>query len=532
MATPTKSWWTDITDLWKATIAIFMNVYNPDIPALKAAIGKWWTQLILNALDVATPIVNAGVGALSGIVSTFADTMNTNGAPLAATVKAPIAALAAGAFATSAANLTGAGPSTPDNAVAQASSAFAEAFGFGISSAAVTAAFESLFPEKLNTLNGVGPMLAQMAGFSEVAANVLGPLYRNAFGRSLDYQYRKTFTPELPTREEAQRMLSRGIITQAQCTALEQLNGLAAAWASATETAAYRPVPPFLLARAAEAGAIPTAALTAALTFAGFRPADITMLETAYAALALLPYQTQYLSAAVRSTELGTMTPDELTGVMNDINLSQDAQAIVQLTVATRKLEQLAELYRKSISEGYKYGTITDSQYIPALEAIGIGAADAQAHFAVDSIAKTGKALATAIKAEARLAAQQQRGAVNAAVASYKAGTIDGIALEAALLAAGVDPTVAGFILVVQEQRLSGNQVFVYGVELPRTQALVLREKVAALGKQTTAQLVTPAAALAQLGQLGIPDANAKALLADWAATITPAADVGTLQPI
>ena len=121
------------------------------------------------------------------------------------------------------------------------------------------------------------------------------------------------------------------------------------AYQAAQEAEAFRPVPPFLLARAAEAGAIPIATLTSLLQFAGFRDGDISTLETAYAALALAPYQAQYLSAAVRSTELGTMTPAELTEVLNDISLNQDQQALVQLTVATRKLEQRAELYRKSI---------------------------------------------------------------------------------------------------------------------------------------------------------------------------------------
>ena len=265
--------------------------------------------------------------------------------------------------------------------------------------------------------------------------------------------------------------------------------------------------------------------------FNGFRDADVAILQNAYAALALQPFQAQYLSAAVRATELGTMTPADLGQAMTSINLNQDQQNLVQLTVATRKLEQLAELYRKSISEAYKYGTITDAQYVPSLEGIGIGAADAQAHYAVDSIAKTGKAAAAAVKAEERLANQRMRAAGQAAIAGYKSGTIDSVALEAALLAAGYDPAVAGFIVTVQTLRREGNEVFLYGVTLPHSQALLLREQVSALGIQVKSQLVTPAAALAALAGYGVPSANAQALVADWAATVTPAADVGVLEP-
>ena len=78
------------------------------------------------------------------------------------------------------------------------------------------------------------------------------------------------------------------------------------------------------------------------------------------------------------------MTPAELGQELTTLGYSSEAIDLIQLTVATRKLEQLADLYRKSISEAYKTGQITDAQYVPSLEAIGIGAADAQAHYAVD----------------------------------------------------------------------------------------------------------------------------------------------------
>lgn len=417
----------------------------------------------------------------------------------------------------------------PSNIVATAVSALDEAGTLGLGSRIVTMAFEAVIPKRFNVFNWLGPMLANFSGFDEIIRQWRVPQLRAAIGRMAEYNANQTFLTQAPSAREARALLARRLISQTDATKIEGWGGTMTAYQAAQEAEAFRPVPPFLLARAAEAGAIPIATLTSLLQFAGFRDGDISTLETAYAALALAPYQAQYLSAAVRSTELGTMTPAELTEVLNDISLNQDQQALVQLTVATRKLEQLAELYRKSISDGYRYGTISDAQYVPSLEAIGIGAADAQAHYAVDSIAKNGKALQASLKAEARLAAQQQRAAVNAAVASFKTGTLDGVALEAALLAAGVDPVVASLVVELQTQRLLGNQVYVYGKEMPRQGALILREKVAALGKQVGALLVSPADALAALANLGVPDTNAQALVAGWAATHTAASDVGVL---
>jgi len=511
-----------------ALVSVFEILF---VPGGKTRVGNLLYNIVAGGLAIVTGTLTELAPALQAIVAAFVTQFQSVGPALSQTVAGPIGSLAAANFAAAEANLTPAGASTPDNAVAQAGAAFKQAFGFGLSSAAVAAAFEATFPEKLNVLNGAAPAIGNMAGFAEVTSEVLGPLYRNAFGRSLEYKYRSQFKPEYPDEADAVTWHARRLLTDAQLETIFGVSGLKSEYETPYVTSAYRPVPPFLLARAAEAGAIPTGQLTSALQFAGFRDPDIAMLETAYAYLAVLPYINQYVTAAVRSTELGVMTPQELGQSLDQANLNQDQQAWIQLTVATRKLEQLAELYRKSISEAYKYGTITDAQYVPSLEAIGIGAADAQAHYAVDSIAKQGKAAIAALKAEERLAAQRMRAAGNAAIAGYKSGTLDAAALEAALLVAGYDPVVAGFAVTTQTLRREGNEVFVYGVTLPRSQALVLREQVGAIAIQVKAQLITPAAALAALAGYGVPQANAEALVATWAATHTPVADVGVLLP-
>ena len=470
-------------------------------------------------------------GQLAPIVQVFVSAFQTGGAPLAAEIRAPVETFVQGIFNEATSVLTALGESNPDGAIAAAAAAMAQAFGSGFASFGVSAAFESVFPEKLNVLNGAGPMLAQMSGFEEVAAAVRGPLYENAFGKSLDYHFRSLFKPELPDEADAVTWNSRRLLQPGQLQTIFNFSGLKPEYEAAFVASAYRAVPPFLLARAAEAGAIPDAQLNSILQFDGFRDQDIAALKVGWAFLALQPYINQYITAAVRSTELGVMTPDELGQSLTQAQLNQEQQNWVQLTVATRKLEQLAELYRKSISEAYRYGQVTDVQYVPSLEAIGIGAADAQAHYAVDSIAKTGKAAVAALKAAERLAQQQMRAAGKAAIAGYRSGALDAAALEAALLAAGYDPTVASFAVTTETLKREGNEVRLYGVTLPFSQALVLREQVSALGIQVRAQLVTPDAALAALAGYGVPQANAAALVADWAATHTPTADVGVLLP-
>ena len=531
--------------LWKlvegvyeiAKITVFLALVGTAIELLfdkkgRARIGNLVYNRVAGALNEAGNILTDVTPLLAGVVNAFATAVKKNGHAIGDGLAAPAAALADTAFKTMVEKLTGAVSYLPEDAPIMVTDAIGAAFGLGASSAAVTAAFEAAFPERLNTIQIAGPILASMAGFEELAANIRDPLYKNAFGKNLEYLYRSTFKPEFASEDDAVKWHSRRLLSDTDLREVFKYSGLKAKYEDAYVASAYRPVPPFLLARAAEAGAIPDAQLTETLEFAGFRKVDIARLKTAYAALALQPYERTYLSTAERAVELGYETPLYLQNVMNSLNLNAEMQNLVQLTVAERKLDNLTVLYKKSISEAYKYGQVSDANYVSSLEAIGIDSADAEALYLVDSIVKQGKAATAAQRSAARLAAQQTRAAMQAAIAEFRTGALDAPGLEAALIAAGVDPQIAAYAVTVQEARKTGTKAFVYGVELSRGAALQLREKVAALAKQSTAQLITYDEALAQLAALGVPDANALALTASWFATTTTPARVGVREPI
>lgn len=480
--------------------------------------GWFFNNFVAAAIKQATPLLNELAPTLQVILQGYADAFKNFGPAMRDTVAGPVGNLVADNFAVATGNLTLGGESTPDNAINQAEQAFKQAYGFGIASTAVTAAFESLFPEKLNVLNALGPAFAGMAGFGEVSKHVLEPLYKNAFGVALEYYFKSQFKPEFADEADAVQWHSRRLMSDADLSEVFKYSGLKAKYEPAFIASAYRSVQPRAIVNLVQDVDFPLAEMKDLMEFAGLRDADIALMLPLMQLNSTKTVRQQYLTALVRSVELGTDTMQHLTAAMNTMKYSDDAQFWVQETVNERKIQQLAELYRKSVSDSYKYGTITDAQYVPALEAIGIDAADAQAHYAIDSILKSGKIAAALLKAEERLAAAQTRAAMQAAIAQYRAGQLDAAALEAALLAAGVDPTVAGFAVVVQTARLTGAKLLIYGLELSRPDALLLREKVAALKEQAIKKLSQPPAWLATLAALGIPDANAQALSSEWQA--------------
>jgi|ERR1700722_7245383 len=499
-------------------IEIGLLIWSLFTPSGRDAWGWFFNNVVASAFKQATPLVEELAPDIEAVAKSFSDAIGTHGDQLIGALGTDFQKIATQLLTAQRGALAGLGESTPANAIDSAAEAFKVAMGAGLTSAGIAALFEAVFPEKLNTLNGVAPMIAKMAGFDEVAAEVLGPLYKNAFGRSLEYQYRSLFKPELPDEADAVTWHSRGLLTDDQLRVIFGFSGLKSEYEQPFVDSAYRALQPRALTALLQDAPFDENKVGDLLQFAGLRPKDIDYLLPLLRDNGTRNVRQQYLTAAVRSTELGTMTPTELDQVLTDIHYSDEAKNYVQLTVATRKLEQLAELYRKSISEAYRYGQITDDQYVPALEAIGIAAPDAEAHYAIDSIAKRGRESAAFMRAEAKAAAALTRAASSAALASYRAGTIDDAALLAALIAAGVDPAIAAFQVTVAVERKQGPLVFVYGLELSRRDALVLKENVAAVEAQYKKQLIDDAQAAAALSQLEIPERNATALLATWAA--------------
>lgn len=530
-----------VTWLGYATEAILIIIA---IKAVCAVITNWhkptgWTQagwvlynLVRGSLNVAAQLLSELAPAMAGLVQAFATSATTYGPTIGAAFSGPVGALAETTINQTIQNLLNQGESTTTNAIDTAAAAMQEAFAKGAESAAVTAAFEAVFPEKLNTLNVAGPMIAQLAGFGEVAGQIRTPLYRTAFGASAEYAFNAAFSPYYPSLQQASQWYARGLLSDSDLNTIYSLTGLKSQYFNTLEQGSYRAVPPFLFSSLLQNEDFDAATVQSALQYNGFRPADVSFLVTQLQWKSTETVRQDYVNSLMRSLELGVIQPADLATALSSLNYSQDAINWLQLAAAETKLQQLTELYRKSVSEGYKYGTISDADYVTNLEALGIDAADAQAHYAVDSITKQGKANQQALREAASLAKRQTSAAMKAALSSFAQGQIDSVALEAALIAAGVDPTIATYAVTVAENKKVGPPVLVYGVTVGRQAAELLREQVAAIGLEVKSGLMPIDTASSVLSTLGLPAANIEALIADWKAVITPASDVGTREPV
>jgi len=406
----------------------------------------------------------------------------------------------------------------PTQAASAVATAMEGASALGVGSRLVTMLFEIFIPKRLNFMNWLGPTLAQFSGYEETAGIYRGAQLHHALGNVSEYNAAATFRTVAPPHFIAAQLRARGLINDEQLARLEGWGGIMTEFAGALASSAYRAVQPRALAQAFVDVNFPVDTVREMMQFAGNRPQDIEIMLEAFAERATQNVRNQYLAAILTASEQGTMTSTDLESALTSLNFSDDAKGFVRLTVATKKLQQLDTLYRKSVSEAYKYGQITDADYVAHLEAIGIADADAEAHFAIDSIAKRGKDALSAARAVAREQAIEQRAAVASARAQYSAGNTDEAGLAAELLAAGLSAPLIAFAVSIAQARRQGSLRLVYGQLLAPPAAEILGREVAAIGEQTIKKLITPDLAIGQLAALNIPGPIREALAAKWAA--------------
>ena len=479
---------------------------------------NFFTNAVKGAIISWTPIVNALEDQLAPIVNAIVDAIRKQGPGLAAAVRAPFSSVVLRLFADASAALETRGESTPDNALAQASDAMADAFGAGIASHTVALAFEAMTPEDLNSFDALAPILTEMSGYSEVAKAIREPLYENAFGQALKYYYKSKFKPEFADEGDAVQWHSRRLLSEEDLREVFKYSGLKAKYEEAYVNSAYRAIQPRALASLVQDVVFPTADMTALLEFAGIRDADIARLLPLMEDNSVKNVRNEYLSAVTRAAEMGTIDDPTLDGHLDSLNFSDKAKNFVHLTVAVKRLEQLAELYRRSVTALYETNQLDDSQYVPALQAIGINDADANAHFAIDSARKHGRELLKEERDLARIQGRETALAVQNARTEYFAGTLDDVAFGAAITASGLPADLIPGTISLGVAQKSARRVEKYGLLLDRTQAQLLTEKVAALKEQVVKKLTPIDAASQTLDSFGIPPANRNALLSDWSA--------------
>lgn len=500
-------------------------------PKGKEKVGVILGNVVGAALEIASKLLGAVEAEFAPAANAFVKSVNDHGSDLLKIVKDPLGKVAKTAFNDAETNLSKLGESTPDNAVNRATLALQEAFGFGIGSHAVTALFEAAFPKSLNTLNGIGPSLADLAGFKEVVNAIREPLYENAFGKSAEYHYRSLFKPELPDEADAVQWHSRRLLTDAQLRKIFGFSGLKAEYEEPFVQSAYRALSPFIIAAGFTNQNVDEAAIRSAAEFMGLRPQDVDLVINAVETRSLQAIRNSYVQEAVTAYGQGVIDDEELNLAINDANWGSEARSLAFKRAQLLRRINLARDAEATIVPEIRSGLIDITTGTEQMESAGIQPWKANMQATRGNSGAMIRARQKELSDEAKAETQRRRNLRNAAIAEFQRGIFDEAALTVALAAIPISAPEITSIIAVQNAIRLGRQKYLYGQLRTPQQAETLRIQVEAIGDQYKKELTTAATARQQLAALQVDDKDIQALLAKWGALRGKATATAVFNP-
>ena len=420
---------------------------------------------------------------------------------------------------------------TPGQQTAAAQQTFGRAWAMG-ETAHLLAIIAGLLPDGLGfAFSGWAALVAEAAGFREIATSIHRPYYGVAFGRPTAYQANAATRSLFPTYANAQSLAARGLITAAQLAECEAYGGLQPAYVVATERGAYHGMNARQLLRLIETGLFTNVAISDELTFSGMRPISQTRMQTAAPFLATAAQRTELIDTVESACVQGLLADADVRSLLSYANSTSDQGSLILATAHLKILIQETKDLESEYSTLYYGGVIDDLTFRSYLSGIGLqqwkintvaGKAEARANAMLQR-----KTIAAAA-ALARTTAAEER---KTAMKNYSTGSIDAAALAAALVVSGLTPIQAAAWVDLAVLQMKGNLRWVHGLTLNPNDAKLLTERVAALSAQRSHGLITDAQLVAQLSALTIPKDEINAIVAKADASAA-AAKLATLWPV
>jgi len=416
----------------------------------------------------------------------------------------------------------------PGQETTTATELLTEAISAGVGAHFMAVIGELAYPTKNLGLPSLAALMAELAGFTEIMRGIIGVEVRQAVAIPHTYTINAQARALLPTMGQAMGMLARRKVNQITAENLLAYAGLSPDYVTPIEELAYRPLQPRTLVQAFLDQPINRANLVAMLQDTGMSDTNVQTMADAIIYKSDANVRNSYLSSLITAYGKGIISDQELSDALTQFNFSPQAKQYVISHVLVLRREALASEAEKTIVPLVANGNITPQQGLLNLEAAGIQPWYATLQIDLATTRATIHGIKLQAEAARKLALEREREAQRAAVEQFEVGNLNAAGLSAALLLAGIDPLIASMVVSVEVAKQQGRMQVAFNQLLPPLQAKVLREQVAAIEQQTKDQLITLAQAAAQLGALGLDQAEVDALVARWAAMLkkTPGAAV------
>ena len=406
----------------------------------------------------------------------------------------------------------------PGDEVTNATAMLSEALGAGTLAHWAAIAAETIYPSKHLGFTAVAALIAELAGFAEITKGLIGVEVKQAISVPHTYHINNQARAILPSAGQAAEMLSKRLITQAQYDTLVGFGGINPNWEASLQNNAYRAMSPMMLAAGFANADIDMTLLTSVLQYMGLRPKDIPIATQAIVTRSLQQTRQALVNEAISAYGQGVVADAELQQILTDAGYGKSASALVMQRALIARRITLAKESESYVVPEVVAGLLSEDQGLQALEAAGVQPWQAQLKMTLAATKAELQAARKALAAEKKLALQRQREETKVAIQGFETGGLDAAALTAALIAIGLDPTLVGSTVAVEEAKRAGRLKLVYGQYLAPLAAKRLTEQVGALENQFKQVLIDDTAVQAGLQALGIDQPEVTALMAQWAA--------------
>jgi len=367
----------------------------------------------------------------------------------------------------------------------------------------------------------IGQRLMELIGAAQIAEVEIGPLIRFGIARIAEQQAKNTYRQELPSDGQLATWVARGLIDQPTAQTYMGLNGLDNTLQTPTLSAAQRGLGTRLLLRAFESGLMTPAVITSELTNEGMRPQSQALLQQLAPYAATTGPRNQLIAAYELAYNEGLYADADFQ------SLAAGAQQITDLPTLQLTRVQVLALVKQTKELVSSYVAQFEATLIdqPTLEnyLAGVGM---QQNWITALVAQAAARLAARQERQLLAAETRLQNATNAiirktALQNYKSGTIDLAGYTAAILASGLTAAEAALWADYALLLNQGTLQWVYGIQLPRAQATILKQQVDAYLAQLGSGVQTVANVVPALQTLGLSATWINALVAKAEATAT-----------
>jgi hypothetical protein len=375
-------------------------------------------------------------------------------------------------------------------------------------------------------------LATEITGLVEVKEIKLGQAMQAGPIAAARISAQKLYRQSLPGAGEVTGWHARGLTTQANAQNILSLAGYHDTFHREQIEASYRGLNARQMLRLIETGLFTQADITDELVFSGMRPVSQHRMELAAPYLATASERSQLRAAIEKAYSAGLLSDADVTSRVDGAEHNTDRNSLILEKLHLDEVVTIAKALETEYTAMYQGGLIDHATYTAHLSGMGLeqwkvnalaGVADARRAVTLQ------RQLDAAERALVRATAAKER---QTAMEAFSTGTIDVVALAAALVATGLTAAQAAAWTSLAQLKRKGNLKWAYGLQLSPAAANILKERVTALTDQRHRQLITEIQYGDALKALGITNPWFNALIAKSQATLTPAknAAVWTVQ--